>query len=143
MGAQGTFVHPDLRKSGIGSRLTALNLNLIKAPERYTHPPPPLTRDNWVLTIPVYPELDIYNYEEFRGVRLRPVKYMLRRTVVDEEGIGRGKSRFFEKFGFKEVGYVKGAGEKKGRMWDLRLWGLELEDWDEVRAMPKVKTAKL
>lgn len=143
MAEQGTFIHPDLRKSGVGSRLTALNLNLIKAPERYTSPPESLARDNRVFTTSHYPELDIYNYKEFQGVRLRPVKVMVRRTVVDEEGIGRGKSRFFEKFGFREVGYVKGAGEKMGGLWDLRFWGLELVDWDEVRAMPKVEKAKL
>ncbi|TGZ79656.1 hypothetical protein EX30DRAFT_342279 [Ascodesmis nigricans] len=136
---QGTFIHPALRKSGIGSRLTALNLNLLKNPERYTHPVPlPSTSTSLCPNAaPVkakYPELDPTTYHLFRGSILRKPGVMIRRTVIDEEGIGKGKSRFYEKFGFRQLDILEGAGVKGGKKWDIKLWVLQLEEWDEVRA---------
>lgn len=56
---------------------------------------------------------------------------------MDEVGVGKGKDRFFEKMGFWEVGFVKRAGVKWGREYDMKFYYLNLEEWDGVNGRLK------
>lgn len=144
---QNTYIHPSVRISGIGTRLSVLICNIAKTPERYTQSPFPFPFPSSSSTSTTFkhPELDPNTYHAFRGLSLRPFNAILRRTVVDEHGVGKGKSRFFEKLGYREVGYVPRAGVKWGRVYGMRYWYLELCEWDEVRAcwMGRKREAKL
>ncbi|TGZ78752.1 hypothetical protein EX30DRAFT_365758 [Ascodesmis nigricans] len=144
MCGQNTYIHPSLRVSGIGTRLSVLMCSLVKAPERYTQYPPPgaLPPAPTSSTTLQHPEQDATTYHAFRHQHIRKLHALLRRTVVDEIGLGKGKSRFFEKLGFEVVGYVPMAGVKWGRVYGCRYWYLRLEEWDEVKGALKEGVAE-
>ncbi|KAL7271933.1 hypothetical protein RUND412_005277 [Rhizina undulata] len=60
------------------------------------------------------------------------VREVLAAVAVDEVGEGRGVERFYEGFGFEDVGVLKGVGRKFGRWIDVRFMQLRWNNREEA-----------
>lgn len=140
-GTLSAYIHPELRMSGLGGRLCRLMLNLLKCPTRYTSPPSSCsssTTPTTSLPLSDNDEENIATYTAWKNIPLRPLKTVVVCTIIDTEGIGMGKDRFFEKMGYHKVGIVTACMEKFAKIWDKGIWAMQLENWDEVKGRPKI-----
>lgn len=76
-------------------------------------------------------KLEFVDWNSWKEVELIKVDTCVRMSVVDKEGIGKGKERFYEKFGFVHSGVMSGIARKWGRGLDADVWVLNFGSKEE------------
>lgn len=114
-----TYVHPAIRKSGVGSAIVTLMLHVLHH-----------GTSGGSFSLALAPNVEVA-WSEWETMKLRKVKMVIRQSVVDREGLGKGKERFYEKFGFRMVGTFPRMAEKWGRALDADTWVLNFVDEEQ------------